>query len=512
MGPEQKKIKTLKIVWSIIAAVLLAVVIVFFSIPATREKKTVLAHEGYVAKQTEYITEYEILLFLDGEDVSVADATVRFYDGNGKLLEEQDGCFYADEESMSAYMRAFFSVHGEVASYEIVENSCYADEGSAFGIIGALCVPLLCAALAFWASAMFFVKEYHYTCGERKFTVYLGNFHHHVRVDGEIFDGNMNFLSGVWQVKHEFENGDLLFVSVSGLNRVSFIFNGFVYESDEELGKAALVTTEQAEELPVNEEFFGADAEEKPAPRSAALPPMSVQPPDAEIKKVRKERLSRGLTVLGMVLVAIICIAFSAFPAKGVTLTDSRGYINARYEQTIGGMTNVRTEYEVDLRFSEEVDGGEVQLAFYDKDGNLLERVTDLVIWQDFEGVYVIYGDVASFEVESYWTTKLSWLIIPACILLYIAIIFVLPFFLLSLMHKTAKFEYEGREITVYARNSLRYVKVNGRKYYEDNTVRFGEKHIRVTLADGETVQITCSGVNTISAKIGERALPPKKQ
>ena len=410
-------------------------------------------------------------------------------------------------------------MHGKVASYEIVDESYLVETESAWTVIAALCIPLFIIAMSFWVGTMFFVKEYHYTCGERKFTLYLGTFHHHVRVDDEVFDGNMNFLSGVWQVQHKFENGDELFVSVSGLNRILFTLNGFYYESDEELGKAAQVTTEQVEILPAPKAEETAEATEsaepteatetaEAAPRTVTLPPMSVQPPDAEVKKVRKERLTRGLAFLGMFLLGLICIFISVAPAPGVEIAESRGYINARYEQTGG---TVRTEYEVDLLFSEEVDGGDVTIAFYDKNGTLLDRVTDEVIWQDFEGVYVIRGDVAYFEVEDYMVSKLSWLLIPAIILWYFAIIIALPLFLLSLMHKTAKFEYEDKEIIVYVRNSLRYVKVNGRKYYEDNIARFGEKHIRVELADGQVVQITCSGVNNISAKVGDTVLTAKK-
>ena len=518
MSPDQKKIRTLKIVWSIIAAVLLVFIIVGFSIPMKTEKKTIVAHDGYVYNQTEYVTQFEISL-LPEETGDEGDITVRFYDVNGNLLEEQDSYFYSDYESVSSYATAFFYVHGKVASYEIVDESYLVETESAWTVIAALCIPLFIIAMSFWVGTMFFVKEYHYTCGERKFTLYLGTFHHHVRVDDEVFDGNMNFLSGVWQVQHKFENGDELFVSVSGLNRILFTLNGFYYESDEELGKAAQVTTEQVEILPAPKAEETAEATEsaepteatetaEAAPRTVTLPPMSVQPPDAEVKKVRKERLTRGLAFLGMFLLGLICIFISVAPAPGVEIAESRGYINARYEQTGG---TVRTEYEVDLLFSEEVDGGDVTIAFYDKNGTLLDRVTDEVIWQDFEGVYVIRGDVAYFEVEDYMVSKLSWLLIPAIILWYFAIIIALPLFLLSLMHKTAKFEYEDKEIIVYVRNSLRYVKVNGRKYYEDNIARFGEKHIRVELADGQVVQITCSGVNNISAKVGDTVLTAKK-
>ncbi len=514
MSPDQKKIRTLKIVWSIILAVALVLMIVGFSIPIKTEKKPILSHEGYILDQTDYVTQYEIIILPEDMDADYGEATVRFYDKDGKLLESQTSEFYVNYESMSSYISAYFYVHGEVASYEIVENAYTVEEESGWVIIGVLSVPLFVLALSFWIGTMFFVKEYHYTCGERKFSLYLGTFHHHVRVDDDVFDGNINFLTGVWQLNHKFDNGDELFVSVSGLNRISFTFNGFFYESDEELGKAAQVLTGQTQELPAIAETV--ESGETPetaetATRSVTLPPMSVQPPDAEIKKVRKERLTRGLVFLGMLLLGVLCIFISAFPAPGVEIAESRGYINARYEQTVGGTTTVRTEYEVDILFTEEVDGGEVTLAFYDKDGKLLDRVTDEVIWQDFEGAYIVRGEVASYKVESFTVSKLSWLLIPAIILLYFAIIIALPLFLLSLMHKTAKFEHEGKEIIVYARNSLRYVKVNGRKYYEDNTLRFGEKHIRVTLADGQIMQITCSGVNNISAKVGDTVLTAKK-
>ncbi len=519
MSPDQKKIRTLKIVWSIITVVLLVFMIVGFNIPMKTEKKAILAHEGYIVEQTEYLTYYEIQLLPEEED-EFGDVTVRFYDKDGNLLEEEESYFSSGYESISSYASVSFYVHGAVASYEIVGESYLVESESALSVIGIFCIPLFIIALGFWVGTMFFVKEYHYTCGERKFSLYLGTFHHHVRVDDEVFDGNMNFLLGVWQLNHKFENGDSLFVSVSGLNRISFTFNGFFYESDEELGKAAQVITGQTQELPAIaetteniESVASVDVAEtaETATRSVALPPMSVQPPDAEVKKVKKERLTRGLVFLGMLLLGVLCIFISAFPASGVEIAESRGYINARYEQTVGETTTVRTEYEVDLLFSQEVDGGEVTLAFYDKNGKLLKRVTDEVIWQDFEGVYIIRGDVAYFEVEDYMVSKLSWLLIPAVILWYFCIVIALPLFLLSLLHKTAKFEYEGREITVYVRNSLRYVKVDGRKYYEDNTLRFGEKHIRVTIADGQNVQVTCSGVNNISAKVGDRVLTAKK-
>lgn len=523
MSPDQKKIRTLKIVWSIILAVALVLMIVGFSMPIKTEKKPILSHEGYVLDKTEYVTQYEILILAEDMDADYGEATVRFYDKDGKILETQTSEFYVDYESMSSYMSAYFYVHGEVAGYEIVENVYTVEEEGGWVIVGVLSVPLFVLALSFWIGTMFFVKEYHYTCGERKFSLYLGTFHHHVRVDDDVFDGNINFLTGVWQLNHKFENGDELFVSVSGLNRISFTFNGFFYESDEELGKAAQVLTGQTQEVPAvaetaenAEPVASADGAENaaagtPATRFIALPPMSVQPPDAEIKKVKKERWTRGLVGLGMLILGILIILLSAIPAPGVEIAESRGYINAKYEQTVGGTTTVRTEYEVDILFTEEVDGGEVQIAFYDKNGKLLDRVTDEVIWQDFEGVYIVRGEVASYKVESFTVSKLSWLIIPAIMLLYFAIIIALPLFLLSLTHKTAKFEYEDKEITVYARNSLRYVKVDGRKYYEDNTLRFGEKHMRVTLADGQIVQITCSGVNNISAKVGETVLSAKK-
>lgn len=523
MQTEKKKVVTTKIVLAAIFAALLSVIIAAFSLQPVTAKHSVLAHNGYAREYDGYITEYTVELVAQDSDASWAEATVRFYDKNGTLLETQTGEFYYNYETVSQKLSAYFYVHGEVASYEIVDDCYYTETESPLFTIGVLCTPLCFIALIFLVAALIGVKTCSYTCGDRKVIVYIGLFHHYARVGEEIFDGTINWLTGVWQMKHTFDNGDELFVSLSGLNHLSLAFNGFVYESDEELAKYAADTqfiaqTEMQAEEPAIEPKESADEEiffegapktdEKPQKRAM---PTAILAPDAETKKIRKSRLLRGLIPGGIVLLGIAICLLSAIPAKGVTITESRGYINKEYVQSAGETQIVRTEYEVELTFSEQVDGGDVTLAFYDEKGNFLGSVTDSVIDQEFEGVYVIEGKVASFRVESYQVGKGTWLIIVGAVLAVVSLEFGIPLFVLSLMHKTKKFAYGEKEIVVYARNSFRYVKINGVKYYEDNTVRFGEKHIRIPLEDGELLQVTLSGVNNVSAKVGETQLSEKK-
>lgn len=527
MQTEKKKVATTKIITAIIFFLLFAFIIVAFHTTPTKAKHNILAHNGYVRTYDGYISEYIVEIATQTDNEPTGEATVRFYDENGRLLETQTGYFDYNYETISQKLSAYFYVHGEVANYEIADNCYYAERESPLLTVGALCAPLCFIALIFFVAALIGVKVCSYTCGDRKIIVYIGLLHHYARVGEEIFDGTLNWLTGGWQVKHTFENGDTLFVSLSGFNHLSLAFNGFVYETDEELAKyAAIAQTEiqavtqtereetektVAQTESADEEIFFEGAPATYEQPKKPIMPTAVLSADAESKKVRQIRLLRGLIFGGIILLGVIICFLSAIPAKGVTIAESHGYINKEYAQSAGATEIIRTDYEVELTFSEYVDGGEVTLAFYDEKGNFLGRVTDNVFEQEFEGIYTIEGKVGSFKVENYSVGKCSWLIIVGALFAVLGAEFGIPLFILSLMHKTKKFSYGEKEIVVYARNSLRYVKINGVKYYEDNTVRFGEKHIRIPLENGELLQVTCSGVNNISAKVGEIVLPEKK-
>lgn len=211
-----------------------------------------------------------------------------------------------------------------------------------------------------------------------------------------------------------------------------------------------------------------------------------------EKKKILAHRLIwLGLLILGI----IIPIILLNLPLE---IIDHNGYMNE--------YSNGISDIEIEIVFNRKISSGDIWIAFYDSNGNLLSSEWDY--FYDYDNTFLlsfdIYGKADSYEILYYDVTPTSSSV--ASSIFYIDLYIIVPFFIASLFLAWKQYDYNGNSIVVYAGWFHHYIKVNGEKFDEHNTlISYTAILLSCVLDDGTDVKATITRSNRISLKINNQ-------
>lgn len=215
-----------------------------------------------------------------------------------------------------------------------------------------------------------------------------------------------------------------------------------------------------------------------------------------EKKKLLIHRLVWGILLLAGILTPIIV---ATVMNENVKMLDSDGYINYYYESTN------QTSCEIEVTFNSDINYGNITVAFYDSNGKFLAEKTGYLFGygKTQSATFYINGKVDSYEVLEFDVTIESWLLIDISITVDIG---VFVFFIGSLLLSCKKYSYNDKEIIVYAGWYHHYIKVDGIKVDEHNTlISYTAITMSCILEDGTDLKATVTKTNRISLKINNR-------
>ncbi len=222
----------------------------------------------------------------------------------------------------------------------------------------------------------------------------------------------------------------------------------------------------------------------------------------------KKLLIHRSIWFVLLLLGIIVPIIISNAPSKDVEIIDDNGYINEYYESLD------ETNCEIEVIFNCEVDSGYIMVAFYDSNGKLLSKENGYFYGYDntVSSTFFIDGKVDSYEILSYNISASSGMSYIIIMLFIYGDIFVFAFFIASLLLSYKNYEYNDNEIIVYAGWYHHYIKVNGNKIDEHNTlVSFTAIPLSCTLDDGTDIKVTITMTNRISLKINNQLYTKRK-
>lgn len=220
------------------------------------------------------------------------------------------------------------------------------------------------------------------------------------------------------------------------------------------------------------------------------------------IYEKKKLMVRRIIWAVVLLLGIIIPVIMSGVSHNNVEIIDDNGYINEYYESLN------ETSCEIEVAFNREVDSGYITVAFYDINGQLLSKKRGFFYGYDttLSSTFYVYGEVDSYEILEY-DVELSDDVSIGVVIAFVWIdIFAFAFFVGSLLLSCKIYEYCGNEIIVYAGWYHHYIKVNGVKLDEHNTlISFTAIHLSCTLNDGTDMNATITLTNRISLKINNQ-------
>ena len=208
------------------------------------------------------------------------------------------------------------------------------------------------------------------------------------------------------------------------------------------------------------------------------------------------------LLLLG-ITIPIIMLLSAGTSSEEIEIVDDSGYIDEYYESLD------ETCCEIEVVFNCEVNSGYIWIAFYDSNAELLATENGYFYGygDTVSSTFFIDGKVDSYEILSYDITASNddWaLLLSILIIVFIPVIIIcFSFFIGSLLLSCKRYEYNGNEIVVYAGWYHHYIKFNGKKVDEHNTlISFTAISLSCILTDGTDIKATITMTNRISLKI----------
>lgn len=192
-----------------------------------------------------------------------------------------------------------------------------------------------------------------------------------------------------------------------------------------------------------------------------------------------------------------------------LTIVSNEGYITEYYESLD------TSDCEIVVTFNESVYTGNIVVAFYDKDENLLSSESSYFYRDSDDTLYSTFsinGKVDSYEIVDYSDIQIdanNGLVFETCFSIG-GIMFII--FIVSLLLSCKTYDYCGNQIIVYAGWYKHFIKINGTKYDEHNTfISFTSIKMSCTIDNNAFVETTISLTNRISTKINGRLVKPIK-
>lgn len=219
--------------------------------------------------------------------------------------------------------------------------------------------------------------------------------------------------------------------------------------------------------------------------------------------------MQRVLWSIALVLCFVIpFIIILATPTKTAEIVDENCYLIDYYESLD------QTSCEVEIICSCNVDSTYITVAFYDESGKLLATEESYFYSSSntlTSTFYSIDGKVDSFEIIDA-NVSASDDIFPSysVIVFFIVLIVVIAFFISSLMLSCKTYNYNGNKIVAYAGWYHHYIKINGEKYDEHNTLHsFSPIYLSCMLDETTIIEATVTSSNRIALKINGKLQKP---
>lgn len=222
----------------------------------------------------------------------------------------------------------------------------------------------------------------------------------------------------------------------------------------------------------------------------------------------KKLLIHRSIWFTLLLLGILIPIIISNASSKDIKIIEDNGYVDNYYESTN------TTSCKIAATFNCKVDSGYIMVAFYDCNGKLLSKENGHFYSYDntVESTFFIDGKVDSYKILSYDITASSDMPYTVIILFIYGNIFIFVGFIASLLLSYKNYEYNGNEIVVYAGWYHHYIKFNGNKIDEHNTlISYTAIPLSCTLDDGTDINVTITMTNRISLKINNQLYAEKK-
>lgn len=218
----------------------------------------------------------------------------------------------------------------------------------------------------------------------------------------------------------------------------------------------------------------------------------------------KRKLLIRKLLWTVLLLIGIVVpIIIANLPAKDVEFIDDNVFINNYYEYTD------TTTCEIEVTFSDTVESGHITVAFYNNNRLLATEEGYLYGYGATLSCtfYSVNGKVDSYEIVDCTANVPN--IFDSVIYFYsilIADIVIFAFFIGALLLSCKIYYYYGLKILVYSGWYHHYIKVDGYKVDEHNTIiSFSPIYLSAVLEDGTTLEATITMTNRISLKINGR-------
>lgn len=216
--------------------------------------------------------------------------------------------------------------------------------------------------------------------------------------------------------------------------------------------------------------------------------------------KIAFHRIFWAIVLLIGVIVPIV-IMISSSKVSANIVSDS-GNLDSYYDSL--GESRVTLE----LTFDRKIYSCDVTIEFYDKNHLITDKVNETFYAYDDTTVsssFYVDGEADSYAITDYnVTVSNNTGIIVYCI--YMADIFSLAMFICALLLSCKVYDYYGNTIVVYAGWFHHYIKVNGVKTDEHNTlISFTPIYLSSTMDDGTHLEARISLTNRISLKINDK-------
>lgn len=197
-------------------------------------------------------------------------------------------------------------------------------------------------------------------------------------------------------------------------------------------------------------------------------------------------------------LIIFLPIIINAFQPELKLIDDE---VSGEYYSTLN-----ESCMEAKLTFNRPVDSGYATIKFYDEYDNLLKTVKCYFscYGESAEDSYIeVDGNVDSYELVSYDFE-------PAFVggWMYALLIFVIPFFIVSMFLSYKEYEYNGKKLSVYAGWFNYILRVDGKICDKHCTfIYFTPIKLTTTLDDGTKLEGTISLIKRITLKADDKLL-----
>ena len=216
---EKDKIIIHRVSWLWIVIFILFIPII---INRVKPKLDIVDDEGYVNEYYSHINRTDVTIYITfNREVNSGYATVKYYDSANNLLETKRSYFTAYGEKIAeSYL---IGINGEVASYEIESfefNTAFTG--------GWIYLFMLPAGIMLISSLFLKYKEYSYA--DKKISIYLGWYHHTLRVNGKKYDEYNTIMTTIMtfrplRLSTTLDDGTKIEAKISATNKIFLKIN-----------------------------------------------------------------------------------------------------------------------------------------------------------------------------------------------------------------------------------------------------------------------------------------------